>query len=74
MTTSWMVSARHRSSAAVKPPEPFGTWHAKRPGDSFTACGLPAGSWPIFWQLTLVQGRDRNCVECQEVIYSWRAE
>ncbi|PVG80815.1 hypothetical protein DDE18_21435 [Nocardioides gansuensis] len=68
--SAWVVTARHRSTAAVKPPEPFGSWHARRPEDAFTACGLPAAGWPIFWHLTHVQGRDRICVECQEVMYS----
>ena len=70
--TPWMVSARHRTSAAVKPPEPFGAWHARRPGDAFTACGLPAAGWPIFWQLTLVQGWNRSCVGCQRAVYASR--
>lgn len=76
MTTavsSWMVSARHRSTAAVTPPEPFGEWHAKRPGDPFTACGIPAAAWPIFWQLTLAQGRDRSCPDCQRVLFEARS-
>ena len=74
VTASWAVSARHRSSAAVKPALPFGVWHARQPGDPFTACGLPAAGWPIFWELTFAQGRSKMCAECQAVMYSCRAE
>ena len=69
---AWMVSAPHRSSAAVKPAQPFGEWHARRPGDFFTACGLPAAGWPIFWHLTHAQGQGRTCAECQARMYSAR--
>ena len=71
-TAGWVVTASHRSSAAVKPAEPWGPWHAKRPGDSFTACGLPAAGWPIFWHLTHPRGRSRTCPDCQEVMHASR--
>ena len=47
--------------------------HARRPGDAYTACGLPAVGWPIFWHLTHVRGRERTCVECQAVMHARRA-
>jgi hypothetical protein len=72
--SGWVVTSRHRSSAAIKPARPYGTWHARRPGDAYTACGLPAADWPIFWLLSHVQGREDNCVECQEIMHAGRAE
>lgn len=68
-SAGWQVTARHRSSAAVRPAEPFGTWHARRPGEPYTACGLPAAVWPIFWHLSLSSARERACPECQSLTY-----
>ena len=68
-TEPWLVSARHRSTLALSPAVPFGPWHARLAGQPNTACGLPAAGWPIFWHLTLVQGRERTCAECQRIVY-----
>ena len=67
---TWVVTARHRSTAAIKPAQPWGTWHVRRPGDAFTACGLPAVGWPLFWHLAHAGAGARRCRECQEVVYS----
>ena len=50
------------------------TSHVRRAEDAYTACGLPAAGWPIFWLLRHAQGREKSCVECQVVMHLPRTE
>jgi hypothetical protein len=68
----WRVSSAHRARGTHQPAQPFDTWHARRLGDRYTACGQPAIGWPIFWEVTLAEGRDRTCPDCLTALYGNR--
>ena len=67
----WYVTASHRL-----PPipykdsgdRPFGTRHARRPGDPTTACGQVALDWPIFWETEYSATDDESCDDCSVVV------
>ena len=68
-TEMWRVSSAHRARTSDQPAKPYDTWHARRLGDRVTACGVAAPGWPIFWEVTLAQGRDRTCPDCLTALY-----
>ena len=69
--TTWFVSTKHR--VPVGPPEnrslaPFGPRHARRPGDTTTACGLAAMGWPMFWLTEFSGARENECARCAAAV------
>lgn len=46
---------------------PFGVTHVQRFGAAFTACGMPAHRWPIFWHLDISEA-DTICPACASAV------
>jgi hypothetical protein len=64
----FFVSARHgtlaRGDQGASGWQPFGVQHARMVGGRFTACGLPAATWRIFWEQPFPNVSDSTCQEC----------
>ena len=65
--TRWFSSTRHRRPVQRGSEfewRPYGVTHAREAGAYFTACGLSALEWRIFWLLPFHPGVDDACPEC----------
>lgn len=66
-SNTYLVTARHRlvSGAADGPRwRPYGVHHARRAGDPFTVCGIPAIEWRMFWTTEFDGNDDQACPAC----------
>lgn len=69
--TTWFVSSSHRVPAGPSEDRtvaPFGTRHARRPGDTTTACGRAALGWPMFWLSEFVGTGENDCAACSAAV------
>ena len=68
---TWLVSARHarrvhhNGSASLVP---YAEHHARRIGDSTTACGMLALGWTNFYELSFVPGAQQSCEKCTAIL------
>jgi len=69
----WYVTATH-TVGAYAAERPYGIRHARSPGDRFTACGLRAVDWPLFWDLPFHGRQERACRTCAQHVLQGRAE
>jgi hypothetical protein len=63
--TRWYVTATH-TIGAHGAELPYGTRHARGPGDPMTACGLRALDWPIFWDMPFSGRQEQACPACAQ--------
>lgn len=67
---SWLTSTKHevppRLSGAL--PAPYGVRHARRVGETWTACGEPAADWRLFWLLPFQSWASSACAECSTLL------
>ena len=75
---SYFVSARHGTFVHDNGGtswQPFGVQHARKVGSPFTACGLGALDWRIFWELPFLSApAAAACEECMVAVRFTEAE
>ena len=67
---TYFVTAPYRLTVGEWPIDrwaPKGGTHARRAGTAFTACGLPALEWPIFWEYQFAGSREDACPRCAAI-------
>jgi hypothetical protein len=63
----WLVSSPHHRLPPRpndRASRPHGLHHARRVGEHYTACGLPALNWPYFWGLAFGDEPGSTCPDC----------
>jgi hypothetical protein len=67
---AWFVSSQHSYPVThTQPRTPYGERHARQPGSRYTACGISALGWTIFWELPFSGTEPTNCAECCSVVH-----
>jgi len=73
--TRWFVSTRHRGRPCPgrgQDAPPYGTRHARQPGDTVTLCGEAALNWICFWDLPFAPHAPQTCERCSELALAGR--
>lgn len=67
---SWLTSTKHEVPARLSGdlPAPYGVRHARRVGETWTACGEPAVDWKVFWLLPFQPWVSSACTECSTLL------
>lgn len=70
-SNTYLVTARHRLATRTPgrlPWRPYGVHHARRVGDPFTACGIAAVEWRMFWTMVFDGRSEHACADCAAVL------
>jgi len=51
---------------------PYGTHHARRLGTTTSACGAPAASWELFWDVSFTPDLETACGACARQVVRHR--
>ncbi|GAA4100474.1 hypothetical protein BJ958_000886 [Nocardioides kongjuensis] len=65
---AWVVTAPYRQPRSIDALAPWGDFHLKRQGALWTACGVPANDWHVFWTHTFKPEIPEACLECWVVV------
>lgn len=71
----WIVSDSH---GVMRPHrdgdrlQPFARAHARRPGEPYTACGVRALNWRMFWDTPFRPGEPGTCDRCSAALENLR--
>lgn len=64
----WVVTSSHETPRRFGGSRsPWGLRHVRPDGVAVTACGLPTGSWPSFWDLDFRALDEASCPACARV-------
>jgi hypothetical protein len=71
----WLSSSAHARPHRPGDParRPYGTQHARRVGETRTACGENALEWPYFWDLPFGSEPDACCLACVAAVRTVRS-
>ncbi|MEI5672661.1 MULTISPECIES: hypothetical protein [unclassified Nocardioides] len=73
-STTWVTSAPHLQPAGPGGRMPWGTRHARVNTEPWTACGLPAATWKVFWHLPFETTGAQACRGCVDEVLRVRVE